>query len=187
MAPAHLSSGTDHSGCFSAAGCGVSAGSRAAAGTTGSAGHDGKPWETQWECGMALCEARARSTWVTHVRVTQGCGPCTPTCPAVALSPAHRQVRLVAQRWAHCSAVPCSGSGAGGSRGAASSSVALRRWKSLRGERWPGECGRSSARPWEHSMSIGGLWSVGSLPHGAGYPCPTEHGIRVPWRRGTLS
>lgn len=185
MAPAHLSSGTDHSGCSSAAGCGVSAGSRAAAGTTGSAGHGGKPWEAQRESGMAPCEARARGTWVTHVStqcpsaVTQCCGPCTPICPAVPACPAHRQARLVAQRWAHCSAVPCSGSGGGESTGTASSSVARRRWKSLRGDRWPGECGKSSVWPWGHSMSTGALWSVGSLLHGGGYPCPIEPGISL--------
>lgn len=193
MAPAHLSSGTGHSGCFSAAGRGVNAGSRAAAGTAGSAGRGGKPWEAQWESGTAPCEARAHGTWVTHVStqcpsaVTQCCGPCTPSCPEVAPCPAHRQARLVAQRWAHCSAEPCSGSGGGESTGTASSSVARRRWKSLRGERWPGECGRSSACPRGHSISTGARWSVGSLPHGGGYPCPTQHGIRVPWRRGTLS
>lgn len=44
----------------------------------------------------------------------------------------------------------------------------------------------------ELSMAMGAqhehwaLWNVGSLPHGAGHPCPTEHGIRVPWRRGTV-
>lgn len=62
MAPAHLSSGTGRSGCFSAAGRGASAGSRAAAGTAGSASHSGKPWETQRKPGTTPCGARARGT-----------------------------------------------------------------------------------------------------------------------------
>lgn len=91
----------------------------------------------------------------------------------------------MAQRWAHCSAVLCSGSG--GSADTASSSVARRRWKSLRGERWPRECGSSSAYPSGHSVSTGALQSVRSLPHGGGELCPTEHEIYITRSRGSLS
>lgn len=117
---------------------------------------------------------------VSKCRVAQCCSPCTPTCPAVAPCPAHRQVRLVAQRWAHCSAVPCSGSGGGRSTGTASSSVARRRWKSLRGERWPGECSRSSA---QFLLWAQALWSA---PCGASDPCPMEEGNSVLWSMGCM-
>lgn len=140
-APAHLSSGTGHSGCFSAAGHGASAGSRAAAGTAGSAGHGGTPWEAQWEPGKAPCKARTHGRTQGHPSARSDPAvtvSCSPARPAAALRPAHRQSRLVAQRWAHCSAETRSAeprSGGGGSADAASSLVARRRWKSLRGER----------------------------------------------------
>ena len=181
VALAHLFSGTGRSGCFSAAGHEASAGSRTAAGTAGSAGRGGKPWEAQREPGMAPSRARTRRTQ-GHTGGTQHpsaqsdpgvTAPCTPTRPATSPRPAHRQARLAAQRWAHCSAEPRSGGG-GGSAGTGSSSVARRRWKSLRGERWPGERGRGSACPWGHGMDTRAPWSVGSVPHGAGGPCPME-------------
>lgn len=103
--------------------------------------------------------------------------PCAPTRPAAAPRPAHRQARLAAQRWAHCSAEPRSSTGGGGSAGTASSSVARRRWKSLRGERWPGEHGRSSACPWGHPGPV----QCGT--HRAAGP-PLPHGVCVPWNRG---
>lgn len=110
----HLSSGTGRSGCSSAAGRRASVGSRAAAGTAGSAARGGRP------CGQAEVAGRCSAPRLSSLQ--RG---------------AHRQSGLLAQRWAHCWAAPCAGADGGGSLGAARSSVPRRRWKSLRGERWP--------------------------------------------------